>query len=223
MTVGTTAGGDFALARVHGDAPDPNPPGPTTPQTQITGGPSGPTNVTSPSYRFTSTLAGSTFECKLDGPGPATGTYASCASPRAYGPLTDGRYTFSVRATHSGNTDPTPETRPFTVDTVAPGAGLRPAPAALHEQPVVDASSSTRPSRTRRSRVSSSIPEIAPWDWGPCRLPKTSGRSPGWPCGTPSSTSRTRRGTSRGSRWSGSWTVDQRSADRVDPERAVPR
>ena len=121
VVVGTNSAGDFALARFHGDPPDPNPPGPTTPDTQITGGPSGPTNVTSPSYRFTATLAGSTFECKLDGPGTATGTYTSCASPKAYGPLTDGRYTFSVRATRSGITDPTPATRPFTVDTVAPG------------------------------------------------------------------------------------------------------
>ena len=120
VVVGTTSGGDFALARFHGDPPDPNPPGPNTPDTQITGGPSGPTNVTSPSYRFTATLAGSTFECKLDGPGATTGTYTSCASPKAYGPLTDGRYTFSVRATRSGITDPTPATRPFTVDTVAP-------------------------------------------------------------------------------------------------------
>ena len=136
VVVGTTSGGDFALARFHGDAPDPNPPGPNTPDTQISGGPSGPTNVTSPSYRFTATLAGSTFECKLDGPGAATGTYTSCASPKAYGPLTDGRYTFSVRATRSGITDPTPATRPFTVDTVAPAAGLRRCSASHFEQPV---------------------------------------------------------------------------------------
>ena len=124
VAVGTTAGvggiTDFVLARYHGDPPDPNPPGPDTPQTQISGGPSGPTNVTAPSYTFTSTLAGSTFECKLDEPGAATGTYTSCAPPQVYGPLTDGRYTFSVRATRAGITDPTPVTRPFTVDTVAP-------------------------------------------------------------------------------------------------------
>ena len=135
VVVGTTAAGDFTLARFHGDAPDPNPPGPTTPQTQITGGPSGPTNVTSPSYRFTATLAGSTFECKLDGPGAATGTYTSCASPKAYGPLTDGRYTFSVRATRSGITDPTPATRPFTVDTVAPGLVYDAVPPATSSNP----------------------------------------------------------------------------------------
>ena len=135
VVVGTTAGGDFTLARLNGDTPEP-PPGPSTPDTQITGGPSGPTNVTSPSYRFTATLSGSTFECKLDGPGATTGTYTSCASPKAYGPLTDGRYTFSVRATRSGITDPTPATRPFTVDTAAPAVIFDPVPPITFEQPV---------------------------------------------------------------------------------------
>jgi hypothetical protein len=154
VTVGTAAGvggTDFVLARFHGDTPDPNPPGPNTPETQISGGPSGPTNVTAPSYRFTATLAGSTLECKLDGPGAATGTYTSCASPRAYGVLVDGRYTFSVRATRSGITDPTPATRPFTVDTVAPGLVSRRNSRATGSRDL----SSTRPSRARRSCVSS--------------------------------------------------------------------
>ena len=53
------------------------------PDTTITTGPTGPTNNASPSFAFSSTKPGSTFECKLDGPGAATGTYASCTSPRA--------------------------------------------------------------------------------------------------------------------------------------------
>ena len=174
VAVGTTAGGDFVLARLHGDPPDPNPPGPSTPQTQITGGPSGPTNVTAPSYRFTATLAGSTFECKLDGPGAATGTYTSCASPKAYGPLTDGRYTFSVRATRSGITDPTPATRPFTVDTVAPGVIFDAVPPPFTNNPLaVLEFHSTEPDSTFVCELSTS--EIAPFDVGPCVSPKTYG------------------------------------------------
>ncbi len=91
------------------------------PDTTITGGPTGATNVTSPSFTFTATKAGSTFECKLDGPGAATGTYVSCTSPRVVGPLADGAYTLSVRATDGlGNLDATAATRAFTVDTTAP-------------------------------------------------------------------------------------------------------
>ena len=86
-------------------------------------------NSTSPSFAFTSTETGSTFECKLDGPGATTGTYASCTSPRAYGPLADGAYTFSVRATDAaGNVDATPATRSFTVDTAAPDTTINSGP-----------------------------------------------------------------------------------------------
>jgi hypothetical protein len=99
----------------------------TPPETSITGGPSGPTNVSAPSFTFSATEP-STFQCKLDGPGTATGTYASCSTPRSLGTLADGTYTFTVQATDQlGNPDPTPATRTFTVDTVAPdttvGAG----------------------------------------------------------------------------------------------------
>ncbi len=91
------------------------------PDTTITAGPTGTTNVNSPSFSFTATEAGSTFECRLDGPGAATGAYAACASPRAFASLADGTYTFSVRATDAaGNTDGTPATRIFTVDATAP-------------------------------------------------------------------------------------------------------
>lgn len=93
----------------------------TPPDTVIDTGPSGATNNASPSFTFHSTEVGSTFECKLDGPGATTGTYASCTSPKNYSSLADGSYTFSVRATDAAsNTDLTPATRSFTVDTTAP-------------------------------------------------------------------------------------------------------
>jgi hypothetical protein len=92
-----------------------------TPHTIIDSGPSGPTNSESPSFGFHSTTAGSTFECKLDGPGAIAGTFSACNSPQAFSSLGDGDYTFSVRATDPElNTEPTPAVRSFTVDTVKP-------------------------------------------------------------------------------------------------------
>ena len=93
----------------------------SAPNTSIDSGPQGPTSNNDPSFAFSSSESNSSFECRLDGPGAATGTFTSCTSPRAFTNLADGTYTFEVRATDSAqNTDPTPASRSFTVDTAAP-------------------------------------------------------------------------------------------------------
>jgi hypothetical protein len=101
---------------------------PPSADTTITAGPSGITNNASPSFSFTSTPSGGTFECKLDGPGGTVGTWGACTSPKAYASLAQGSYTFNVRATVGGVTDPTPATRAFTVDTVAPDTTISSGP-----------------------------------------------------------------------------------------------
>ncbi|MFL5780534.1 MAG: SdrD B-like domain-containing protein, partial [Thermoleophilaceae bacterium] len=91
------------------------------PDTSITAGPSGTTTSASPSFSFTSDKSPVTFECKLDGPGAATGSWGSCTSAKSYSSLAEGSYTFSVRATDAAaNVDSTPAMRSFTVDTTAP-------------------------------------------------------------------------------------------------------
>jgi uncharacterized delta-60 repeat protein len=91
----------------------------------ITGGPSGTTPNTAPAFTFTGSEPGSTFECRLDGPGTATGHYATCTSPQAYTALADGSYTFRVRATDAaGNPYPEPASQSFTVDTVPPASTI---------------------------------------------------------------------------------------------------
>lgn len=90
-----------------------------TPETTITGGPSGSTNDATPTFTFKSSVTGSTFRCRFDahaftpcsGPG-ATHTPASA--------LTNGAHTFAVRAINGEVADATPATRSFTVDTVRP-------------------------------------------------------------------------------------------------------
>jgi chitodextrinase len=95
------------------------------PDTTITAGQSGSVNTASASFSFTATEAGSTFACSLDG-----AAFSSCTSPKAYSGLTNGSHTFQVRATDAiGNTDSTPASRTWTVDTIAPTGVAITAPA----------------------------------------------------------------------------------------------
>jgi hypothetical protein len=110
-------------------------PGDTTaPETTIDSGPSGTVATSSASLAFSSNESVSTFECSLDG-----APFAACASPQAYSGLTQGSHSFQVRATDgSGNTDPTPASRSWTVDTVPPATQITSSPP--------DPSNSTSPS-----------------------------------------------------------------------------
>src|SRR5262249_50668989 len=57
------------------------------------------------------------FECSLD-----SAPFSVCSSPVTYSALADGSHTFRVRAVdNSGNTDPTPASFTWTVDTTPPG------------------------------------------------------------------------------------------------------
>jgi hypothetical protein len=124
----------FTVATAPTPTPTPTPtPSPTpspapVPDTSITGGPSGLTTGTAPSFAFTATVAGATLTCKLDTPSGA-GSYAACTSPRVYTTTANGAYTFSVRATAPGGTDATPASRSFTVDTIAPDTTITGGPA----------------------------------------------------------------------------------------------
>src|SRR5215208_1337452 len=91
----------------------------TPPQTTIDSGPTGTVNTSSASFGFSSSEAGSTFECSLDG-----AAFTSCSSPQNYSALSDGSHTFEVRATDAaGNVDTTPASRTWSVDTTAPTVG----------------------------------------------------------------------------------------------------
>ena len=111
------------------------------PDTTITSGASGPTNDSTPTFGFSSSQTGSTFECRFD-----SAAFAPCSGPGAThtptAALADGAHTFAVRAKDpAGNIDPTPATRAFTVDTQAPAApsltGTSPASPANANSPKV--------------------------------------------------------------------------------------
>jgi hypothetical protein len=93
-----------------------------TPDTQILGGPSGPTATTGATFTFFSpdAGAGATFQCALDG-----AAFAACTSPRTYSGLGEGAHSFAVRVRDAvGNFDPSPADRSWTVDLTPPNTTI---------------------------------------------------------------------------------------------------
>jgi hypothetical protein len=99
------AGDDSTRRYLHHAIALPKPlPDTTPPDTVLTDQPPSVTTDHTATFGFSSTEAGSTYACSLDGAEPAP-----CGSPVGYGSLATGSHTFTVAATDSaGNTDPTP-------------------------------------------------------------------------------------------------------------------
>ncbi|HEY0986961.1 MAG TPA: Ig-like domain-containing protein, partial [Kofleriaceae bacterium] len=97
----------------------------TAPETAISAGPAASsTTGASVTFEFGSPDSPVTFECKLD-----AGAFAACTSPVSF-TLTDGMHTFTVRAKdQTGQVDPSPVTRTWTVDATAPDVTITQRPA----------------------------------------------------------------------------------------------
>ena len=119
------------------------------PQTTIDSSPADPTSATGASFSFSSSEGG-TFECALDG-----GAFAACTSPKSYTGLAEGSHTFQVRATDAAaNTDPTPASFTWTVDTSAPNTTITAQPSDPTSATSADFSfSSTEGSSTFECRI----------------------------------------------------------------------
>jgi hypothetical protein len=92
----------------------------TPPETTITAAPSGDVGSTTASIEFTSSEAGSSFTCSLDG-----GAFSACTSPATYSGLALGPHSFRVVATDpAGNPDPTPASASWTVVATTGGTFL---------------------------------------------------------------------------------------------------
>ena len=136
----------------------------TAPNTTIDSGPADPSNDTTPDFSFSSSETGSTFQCRVDG-----GSWSSCTSPETISPaLGEGSHTFDVRATDAaGNTDASPATSTWTVDTTAPNTTIDSSPASP--------SGNTTPTFTFSSSETGSTFEcrLDGGTWDPCTSPDT--------------------------------------------------
>jgi hypothetical protein len=100
---------------LHGSKPTVRVDG-TPPDTAISSGPPSASSSTSATFSFTSTEERTSFACSID-----NGAFVPCVSPQTYEGLGLGAHGFRVRATDPvGNTDPSPASFAWTVDTPAP-------------------------------------------------------------------------------------------------------
>ncbi len=95
----------------------------TAPETTLLTGPSGAVNSTTAQFTFSSNEPG-TFQCSLN-----SAAFTDCVSGITYNGLAQGPHTFEVRARDvAANFDPTPASRTWTVDTVAPETTINSGP-----------------------------------------------------------------------------------------------
>jgi len=93
---------ESAQIEVIASSVDP-PPDPVPPDTMINGKPAKKTKAKTATFKFISSLAGSTFECRLDKAG-----WSGCKSPKKLKKLKPGKHTFKVRAIKGDLFDATP-------------------------------------------------------------------------------------------------------------------
>jgi hypothetical protein len=78
-------------------------PKPLAPETTLADKPAARTHDRTPTFRFSASRSGASFQCKLDG-----GAFRSCRSPLTTKKLGFGSHTLQVRAVLQGAADPTP-------------------------------------------------------------------------------------------------------------------
>lgn len=81
------------------------------PDTTITNGPGTTTVDNTPTFTFSSSIAGSTFQCKQD-----AGAYQPCTSPFTSAEQSNGAHSFSVYAVNGITADPSPAVYNYTVN-----------------------------------------------------------------------------------------------------------
>ncbi len=95
------------------------------PDTSITTKPDLLTNLTTANFTFSSSEAGSIFKCAFD-----NGPWTTCSSPHTLEGIANGTHVFAVRSIDlAGNSDQTPASFTWSIDTVAPVSSITGKPA----------------------------------------------------------------------------------------------
>ena len=133
-----------------------------SPETQIDTKPAALVKTTTASFTFSGSDAGgsglASFECRRDG-----GAWAACASPREYTGLGDGAHSFDVRALDSaGNTDTTPATFSWTVDTTGPAVQIDSGPSGQTNNPSPTFTFSSEPGASFQCSIDTGTPSFGP-------------------------------------------------------------
>src|SRR6266851_1267825 len=112
--------------------------------------PTNPTDLTTASFTFTSTKAG-TFSCKLD-----AAAAAACTSPTSYSGLSAASHTFTVIATDTAGNASAPVSFTWTIDLTPPVASITASPANPTNQTTASLSfSSNKPGSTFSCKLDS--------------------------------------------------------------------
>jgi hypothetical protein len=106
---GGAGGGSCGSTGGQQGPPAPNAPA-VAPRAKISAGPAGKIEATTARFRFTSPVAGSRFQCRLDG-----AKFSGCRSPRTYRNLKPGRHVFRVRVVGATGFPGPPVKRAFIV------------------------------------------------------------------------------------------------------------
>lgn len=105
-----------------------------TPDTSFVATPPATSTSASANFSFTATEGSVTFECSLDG-----ASFTSCISPTSFSGLGDGSHQFDVRATDAaGNTDATPASFSWVIDSTPPDTSIDSSPASLTNNATAD-------------------------------------------------------------------------------------
>ncbi len=152
--------------------PPPPPADTTAPQTTIGKGPAAVTTATTATFSFVSSESNSSFECKLD-----TGSWITCASPKAYSGLKTEVHQFSVRAIDAAkNVDATPAAQSWTVEAevVTPPADTTPPQTSITGGPAASSTATSASFAFSSSETGSSFEcRLDSGSWAACTTPKS--------------------------------------------------
>ncbi|HWM62689.1 MAG TPA: Ig-like domain-containing protein, partial [Solirubrobacterales bacterium] len=137
----------------------------SAPQTQIDASPPALTSNMAAQFAFSGSDPGGSgvalFECRLDSTAP--GSWVPCVSPRDLTGLGEGSHTFEVRAIdQAGNTDASPATHTWTVDTTAPSVSVDSGPSGLTNDSTPTFAFSSEPGASFQCSVDAGIADFKP-------------------------------------------------------------